>query len=242
MVPSWAHGRTASGADQRDCRSDRMTWTPAAHAPPPPAAPSVPAAAQTVQPAPPPAAGRHALMPTSVLPASVRALFPYPTFNAMQTATFDDAYGSDASLVVAAPTGSGKTAVLELAIARLFGGSYGGGGTGGGGRGRGSLAVYMAPLKALTHERLLDWKAKLGGLSVVELTGDSDDASDERAVAGADLVLTTPEKFDAFSRFRRDAQGVIGRVGLLLVDEVHMCVVRPLERCGAHAARVHCYH
>ena len=160
-----------------------------------------------------------ALVPTSVLPASLRRLFPYPHFNAMQSACFDAAYSSDASLVVAAPTGSGKTAVLSMGLARLFG-SVGTGGAQGGG-GRGALAVYMAPLKALTHERLNDWKPKLQGLSVVELTGDSDDASDERAVAQADLVLTTPEKFDAFSRFRRDAQGAIGRVGLLLIDEVH---------------------
>lgn len=156
-----------------------------------------------------------ALVPTSVLPASLRRLFPYAKFNRMQSACFDAAYSSDASLVVASPTGSGKTAVLELALARLFGN----------GHSRGAdrpLAVYMAPLKALTHERLTDWKPKLAALNVVELTGDSDDVSDERAVGQADLVLTTPEKWDQFSRFRRDAQSAIGRVALLLVDEVHM--------------------
>ena len=140
----------------------------------------------------------------------------------MQSACFQSAYATDDSLIVAAPTGSGKTGVLELGLARLFGGGGNGGGSGDIRGGRGALAVYMAPLKALTHERLIDWKAKLSTLNVVEVTGDSDDASDERAVAGADLVLTTPEKFDAFTRFRRDASGVIGRLGLLLVDEVHM--------------------
>lgn len=130
-----------------------------------------------------------ALVPTSVLPASLRRLFPFAHFNAMQSACFDAAYGSDASLVVAAPTGSGKTAVLELAIAHLFGARSTGG------SGRGPLAVYMAPLKALTHERLNDWKPKLGPpngvLNVVELTGDSDDTADERAVASADLVCAS---------------------------------------------------
>ena len=156
-------------------------------------------------------------MPTSVLPASLRRLFPYPSFNAMQSACFDAAYTTDANLVVASPTGSGKTAVLELALARLFGGGAPGGSS------QRALAVYMAPLKALTHERLLDWQPKMSALSVVELTGDShDEAHDERAVAAADLVLTTPEKWDSFSRFRRDAQSAIGRVGLLLVDEAHM--------------------
>ena len=122
-------------------------------------------------------------------------------------------YDSDESLVIAAPTGSGKTGVLELALARLFGN----GTIAGGGR---ALAVYMAPLKALCHERLLDWQHKLHPLVVVELTGDSaDESADERTVAAADLIVTTPEKWDSFTRFRRDAQGVLGRLAVLLVDE-----------------------
>lgn len=137
----------------------------------------------------------------------------------MQSECFDAAFGSDDSVVISSPTGSGKTAVLELALARLFATPQTGPNR--------SLAVYMAPLKALTHERLLDWQPKLGGLgvSIVELTGDSaDEANDERAVARADLIVTTPEKWDSFSRFRRDAQGVMGRVALLLVDEIHLLV------------------
>ena len=44
----------------------------------------------------------------------------YSSFNPMQSACFDDAFRTDKSLVVCAPTGSGKTGVLELAIARLW--------------------------------------------------------------------------------------------------------------------------
>lgn len=157
-------------------------------------------------------------MPTSVLPTSLRRLFPYQNFNPVQSACFDPAYSSDNSLVVAAPTGSGKTGVLELALARLFSNGQ----KAGGGR---ALAVYMAPLKALTHERYLDWQRKLHPLQVVELTGDSaDESADERAVASADLIVTTPEKWDSFTRFKRDAQGVLGRLAVLLVDEVHALV------------------
>ena len=160
------------------------------------------------------------LVPVSVLPQSWRRLFPYQHFNRMQSSCFDEAHGSDHSLVVAAPTGSGKTAVLEMAMVRLFSARDDQGAAAR--NGSRSLAVYLAPLKALTHERLMDWRSKLHPLSIVEMTGDSgDDESDERTVASADLILTTPEKWDSFSRFRRDAQGVIGRVALLLVDEVH---------------------
>lgn len=81
----------------------------------------------------------------------------------MQSACYDDALNSDSSLVIASPTGSGKTAVLELALAQLFAHSDEGG------RGTRKLAVYMSPLKALTHERLLDWRNKLCTLSIVEV-------------------------------------------------------------------------
>ena len=120
------------------------------------------------------------------VPISWQHIFPFQHFNRVQSACFDHAHGSDRSLVVAAPTGSGKTAVLEMALVRLFGV---------GGSARGAVkAVYFAPLKSLTHERLLDWRRKLTPLQIVEMTGDSgDEASDERTVAGADIILTTPE-------------------------------------------------
>jgi hypothetical protein len=43
----------------------------------------------------------------------------------------------------------------------------------------------------------LDWSARFGplGLSVVELSGDSD--PEPRELEGADLICTTPEKFGA---------------------------------------------
>ena len=158
----------------------------------------------------------HSRVPISVLPEQWRQLFPYTYLNRMQSECFEAAFQSDHSIVISSPTGSGKTAVLEMAMARLFT-------TGAQASPTRSLAVYMAPLKSLCHERLLDWQRKLQplNLKVVELTGDSSDETDERSVAAADCIVTTPEKWDAFSRFRRDAQGVVGRVGLLLVDEVH---------------------
>ena len=60
------------------------------------------------------------LVPVSSLPPSSRALFPFASFNRMQSECFDEAYGSDRSMVVSAPTGSGKTVLLELALARLW--------------------------------------------------------------------------------------------------------------------------
>lgn len=56
--------------------------------------------------------------------------------------------------------------------------------------------VYIAPLKALVRERMVDWKVRFEeklGKKVVELTGDV--APDMKMVAESDVIVTTPEKW-----------------------------------------------
>jgi len=60
------------------------------------------------------------LLPTSVLPDRLRSLFSFTYFNAMQSKSFDALFASDQSVVLSAPTGSGKTVCFELAVARLL--------------------------------------------------------------------------------------------------------------------------
>ena len=65
----------------------------------------------------------------------------------------------------------------------------------------GGKAVYIAPLKALVRERVDDWRERMEwklGKKVVELTGDS--SPDIRAIERADVIVTTPEKWDGVSR------------------------------------------
>ena len=83
-------------------------------------------------------------------------------------------------------------------------------------------AVYIAPLKALVRERLDDWGAKFVkqlGLSLQELTGDS--APDARALSSADILATTPEKWDGVSRHWQQ-RGYVRKVGLVIIDEIHL--------------------
>lgn len=91
-------------------------------------------------------------------------------------------------MIVASPTGSGKTGVLELALAKYWSDQLG----------LKALAIYVAPLKALVTERFNDWQTKTAslGIRVVALTGDDDDTNDEGMISDADLVVTTPEKWD----------------------------------------------
>ena len=65
-----------------------------------------------------------------------------------------------------------------------------------------SKIIFIAPLKALAKERIIDWRRRLqqGSLQkiVLELTGDV--TPDLKALQKADVLITTPEKWDGISR------------------------------------------
>ena len=70
----------------------------------------------------------------------------FTTFNAMQSQLVDRMLSEQhESVVVSAPTGTGKTAVFEMAVLSLFVGS--------GGQGKGHKAVYLAPSKFLVMQK-----------------------------------------------------------------------------------------
>ena len=153
------------------------------------------------------------LVPTSALPDRLRAVFPFPNFNAVQSKCFENVFRSDDNFVLASPTGSGKTAILELAVCRAVTtnttSNY--------------KVVYQAPTKALCSERQRDWGKKFShvGLSCAELTGDSS-AEDLRQVQTANIIITTPEKWDSMTRRWKDHARLMSLVKLFLIDEVHI--------------------
>ena len=153
------------------------------------------------------------LVSTHALPDRLRAIFPYPLFNAVQSKTFDTIFNTNHNFVLSAPTGSGKTAVLELAVCRLINtfasDSF--------------KIVYQAPTKSLCSERQRDWQNKFAtlGLQCAELTGDTDSAH-LRHVQQADIIITTPEKWDSITRKWKDHQRLMQMVRLFLIDEVHI--------------------
>ncbi|MBD2357052.1 RNA helicase [Tolypothrix sp. FACHB-123] len=97
------------------------------------------------------------------------------------------------SVVVCAPTGSGKTLVGEYAIYRALA--------------RGKRVFYTTPLKALSNQKLRDFREKFGFEQVGLLTGDASINRDAPI-----LVMTT-------EIFRNMLYGTpIGQVGISLVN------------------------
>jgi superfamily II RNA helicase len=97
------------------------------------------------------------------------------------------------SVVVCAPTGSGKTLVGQYAIYRALA--------------RGKRVFYTTPLKALSNQKLRDFRSEFGFDSVGLLTGDASINRDAPI-----LVMTT-------EIFRNMLYGTpIGQVGTSLID------------------------
>ncbi|KAK8080640.1 Sec63 Brl domain-containing protein [Apiospora hydei] len=115
-----------------------------------------------------------------------------------------------ANVLLGSPTGSGKTTAAELAMWWAFREKPG------------SKVVYIAPMKALVRERVKDWGERLArplGLKLVELTGDN--TPDTRTIKDADIIVTTPEKWDGISRSWQ-TRGYVRQVSLVIIDEIHL--------------------
>ncbi|KAJ2745103.1 ATP-dependent DNA helicase MER3 [Coemansia sp. BCRC 34301] len=163
------------------------------------------------------------LVQTSVLPPEFAATYSFSHFNRLQSACFADLFSSDANLVIDAPTASGKTVLMEIAICRLFRDAA---------KRDSKKVLYLAPLKSLCAEKAADWASRYVhcGLRCAEVVGgDESGASVEiksasQAVSQLHIVCTTPEKFVAVARGSPLANSAINlaTICLVLIDECHM--------------------
>lgn len=150
-----------------------------------------------------------------VIDGDFREVFPFPSFNRMQSECLEALLKSSQNIVVTAPTGSGKTVLFELAIIRAIKEE--------------KQALYLAPLKALCKERAQDWKTKFQSLSssnrsgfkLLEITGDSSDVT-VAEILRANLIISTPEKWDSVTRKSsvKDHIALVKSVSLVLIDEI----------------------
>jgi superfamily II RNA helicase len=102
------------------------------------------------------------------------------------------------SLLVSAPTGSGKTLIAERAVEKALA--------------RGERVIYTAPIKALSNQKFRDFQERFGKDTVGILTGDVSINSD------APLLIMTTEIYRncLFENTER-----IQKIGWVIFDEVH---------------------
>ncbi len=146
--------------------------------------------------------------PATVLPAYIRPYVAVAALNPMQAAAIPLVLDTTRNVVIAAPTGSGKTLVAEVALLQEC-------------RERGRAGVYLAPMRAIAAEKRDDWqRLERAGLRVYKTTGE-DDAFDPARALAADIIVATPEKWDSIGR-RALPPEFVARIGLIVMDEVHL--------------------
>ncbi|AWB28664.1 DEAD/DEAH box helicase [Halococcoides cellulosivorans] len=126
----------------------------------------------------------------------------------MQSAALPAVLESDANLVLASPTASGKTAIAEAAIAKTLS--------------AGGTACFLAPMRALTNEKEREWaRFEALGYTVEVVTGERD--LDPARARRADVLVMTPEKADSATR-KHDSRryDFVTEVDTVVIDEVHL--------------------
>lgn len=108
------------------------------------------------------------------------------------------------SLLVCAPTASGKTLVGTMAIAKQL---------------EQGKVIYLVPLKALGAEKYKEYRRWLDGTpySVALSTGDNE--YDGKILAQSNLLLLTTEKLDSLLRERLPW---LTDVKAVIIDEIHL--------------------
>lgn len=142
------------------------------------------------------------------------------TLNRIQSRLYPVAFGTDKNILLCAPTGAGKTNVAMLCILNemmKFRDSA---------TGKIRLdefkIVYVAPLKALVQEMVLNFSSRLTstyGMRVAELTGDQN--LTKQQISDTQIIVTTPEKWDVITR-KATETSYTNLVRLVIFDEIHL--------------------
>jgi superfamily II RNA helicase len=123
--------------------------------------------------------------------------FPLDAFQAEAIRSISEGH----SVVVCAPTGSGKTVIAEYAAMKALS--------------EGRKLFYTTPLKALSNQKFFDLKNQFGEANVGLLTGDVAVNRDAR------IIVMTTEIFRNMLYGIREDVGMLGYLGYVVLDECH---------------------
>ncbi|KAJ2848032.1 ATP-dependent DNA helicase MER3 [Coemansia brasiliensis] len=133
----------------------------------------------------------------------------------MQSQCFAPLFESNDNMVICAPTASGKTVLMEIAIYRLFANPE---------STSTKRVIYLAPLKSLCAEKTTEWNTKLkqAGLSCIDIAGnDGVESISSRQLSNANIICATPEKWISLAR-KASNNDILSSINLALIDECHM--------------------
>ncbi|GMF46792.1 unnamed protein product [Phytophthora fragariaefolia] len=158
----------------------------------------------------------------STLPKWAQGAFKnMESLNRVQSKMFPAAFETSENLLLCAPTGAGKTNVAMLTIlhevmkardpetGEIDLNSF--------------KIVYVAPMKALVQEVVLNLSARLSsayGIQVRELSGDQNLSREQ--LFNTQIIVTTPEKWDIITRKSGDDRTYTQLVRLVIIDEIHL--------------------
>jgi ATP-dependent RNA helicase HelY len=129
-------------------------------------------------------------------PATFAARYPFPLDRFQEEAI--RALDGGESVLVAAPTGAGKTVVAEFAVERALA--------------RGRKAFYTTPLKALSNQKFGDFLARYGAGRVGLLTGDNSINGEAPSV-----IMTT----EVLRNMLYEGSHTLNDLEVVVMDEVH---------------------
>nr|PVC53469.1 U5 small nuclear ribonucleoprotein-specific helicase [Theileria orientalis] len=160
------------------------------------------------------------------------------SLNPVQSTVYETALNSSENMLICAPTGSGKTNVAILTILNVIRKhltpkrreARGQRGSEGSSDGLDELeledcnfdkeftVIYISPMKSLVLEQTQSFSLRFKeyGISVHELTGEM--SMSRTQIQNTQIIVTTPEKWDVVTR----KEGMLERVELVIIDEVHL--------------------
>ena len=132
-------------------------------------------------------------------------------FNPIQTQVLGAVWRREENVLVAAPVGSGKSVVAELAVLHMLA-LYGNKGK----------CVYISPLSSLADERAREWRERFRRLSVavVRLTGDV--TVDAKLMSEGQLLVCTAREWETVTRRWKNRSVVKDDLALCILDDLHL--------------------